>query len=66
MKFVSVILSVSRVINKTITGFIPQQGLFISKHVSVSSDQKKIADDWNKVGNDMRKAIVKYNAGLSK
>ncbi|MFL2020503.1 hypothetical protein [Weissella hellenica] len=66
MKFVSVILSVSNVINKTITGFIPQQGLFISKHVSVSSDQQKIADDWNKVGNDMRKAIVKYNAGLSK
>ncbi len=66
MKFTSIILDISSAINKTITGFIPRQGLFISKHVSIDTDQQKIANDWNKVGNDMRKAIVKYNAGLSK
>lgn len=66
MKFVSVILSVSNVINKTMTGFIPKQKVVLSKHVSHNTDQQKIENDWLKVGNDMRKAIVKYNAGLSK
>lgn len=66
MKFVSVILKFSNLINAAGTFFVPRHNIVIFNHNSSSSDQEKLANDWKAVGNDMRKAIVKYNVSLSK
>ena len=66
MKYVSVILKLSNLINTAGTFFVPRRKMFVSNHKLNNSDQKKIENDWKVVGNDMRKAIVKYNVSISK
>ena len=42
--------------------------LFLNVHKSTvqKSDQDKVADDWKRVGSDMRKAIIKYDARVAR
>lgn len=56
------ITSASDEISKQLVGHIEKTSMVISESVKHSSqDEQKIAQDWNNVGNDMRKALLKYD-----